>query len=281
LVFDGSPDAQSAIVTGPSTVYRYYFYEHPTGQVGQLEGELNLLSRTPLHVDHGSVILDDDEEDVKPLFEQQFDWDDLSHYQIGVQPRCRVELRKAGPFMREVREGNQEVHQVFCGALNFAHVKRCRFTAAIARYLLEAEYRATILAACENARRYPGRTGSRTLVLQMLGGDGPFHNPLILICKALAACRDVIDGSGLSIFLVCEGDREFAVAEEHLKGLVEEFHGQKIQTKVVENEEDLEGEPCASKVVAVGVIVLLAWCALMVVLFAGKGLEQLTASARR
>jgi hypothetical protein len=28
LVYDGSPDAQSAVITGPATVYRCYFYEH-------------------------------------------------------------------------------------------------------------------------------------------------------------------------------------------------------------------------------------------------------------
>jgi hypothetical protein len=239
---------------------------------------VNLLSRTPLRVERGSVILD---EDAKELFERQFDWADLAHYQIGVQRRCRVELRRAGPFMREVREGNQEVHQVFCGALNFAYVLRCKFTATIAYHLLEAEYRATILAACENARRYPERVGSRTLVLKMLGADEQFHNPLIIICKALAACRDVIDGSGLSIFLVCEGDREFAAAEEHLKGIVQEFHGQIIETKVVKDEEDLEGEPCAcaSEILAVGLILVVFWCALMIVALVGKGLDDITTRA--
>jgi hypothetical protein len=102
----------------------------------------------------------------------------------------------------------------------------------IAGYLLEAEYRATILAACENARKFPKERGSRTLFLVLLGCNPEVGNPVDFVCRAIERCADLIARSGLKVFLVCENQHEFVGAIAALNGMMKNLKGKVIKTSV-------------------------------------------------
>jgi hypothetical protein len=193
-----------------------------------------LLEETPLKVSNGIASVDGGED---------FEWEDLSRYKIGVQRRCRVVMKQNIRLFERVTPGREaEVHQIFCSALDFSTVERCDLTIRIANAILEAEYRATILAACENARLFPKAPGARTLFLTLLG-CGEFENPPEDVCDAILRCRDVIASSGLEIYLVCNGEREFKAAER-LHGLAKELGGGVIETRPAEDEGDLALGEC-------------------------------------
>jgi hypothetical protein len=243
LASEGTPSAHSALATAPATVYRHYLIGAP----------VNLIDGTPLRVCGGAALLNASD---FPAAEQ-FDWSDLSRYKVGVQRRCPVILKRNLHNFQRV-PAPAEVHQVFCSALNFSIVKRCALTVKISEALLEAQYRATILAARENARLFPGAPGTRTLFLTMLG-CGDFENPPDLVCDAILRCRDAIAASGLQIFLVCASESEFEAAAR-LRGLAEALGGGVVETAQAADEVELAfGEcGCWSRVFAAAVVLLIA-----------------------
>jgi hypothetical protein len=228
LSAERTPSAHASLATAPATVYRHHL----------LDADVNLLDLTPLTVSDGAVVLSDD----SVVESDRFDWSDLSHYKVGVQRRCPVILKKNLKNF-ERTSGSVEVHQVFCSALNFTTVNRCALTIRISEALLEAEYRATILVACENARLFPDAPGARTLFLAMLGCGEGFENEPELVCDAILRCRDAIVASGLEIFLICDGEREFAAADR-LRPITEELGGGVIETAPAEDEAEIACEEC-------------------------------------
>lgn len=258
-VFDGSAAGQAAVVTGPSTIWRCYFVPHGDGQVGQAEMSLNMLSETPLPMDDGVVFIT--ELDVKELEKVDFRWDDLDNYQIGVQNRCSVVVAKNVRMMEEVPTG-KEVNQVFCSALCFTCCERTDFTEMIALRMLEAQYKATILAACENAKKYPHRKGSNKLFLQLLGFDVIYDNDLWMLEDAIRKCQTLIEDSGLDVYLVSHNKKQAEPVVEALGDLVHELGGSIIETKRGESEEDMHDVDCAcckytGNAIVVGVVGLV------------------------
>jgi hypothetical protein len=248
-IFGGeqTESAKSAMATAPATVYRWYLRNSET---------VNLLDETPLKVSNGIAYFDDGDG------VESFDWSDLSRYKVGVQRRCPVILRPNLRYFQRVPTSQQsKVHQIFCSALNFSVVEKSALTIRIAEFLLEAQYRATILAASENARLFPDAPGARILFLTLLGCREDFDNPPDLVCRAIFRCRDVIANSGLQIYLVCKGDVEFEAASTVLHNFVEEFKGEIIKTTPVEDEIDLIGSECScgSGVFIAGGILLVAF----------------------
>jgi hypothetical protein len=243
LIYEDTPSADAAIATAPATVYRYL-------------RPVNLLSDTPIDVIDGSVYLNDDDT-LRSLLRTNFDWSDLKSYKIGVQRCCPVVLKPVLNYF-QMTQNQAVVHQIFCGALDFRTVKRCQLTAVIAKSLLEAEYQATICAACENARLFPERPGARTLFLSLLGCSEGFDNPIRMVCGALLRSRELIEHCGLQIYLVCN-DREFEIVWPKLQEMVEKLGGEVINTGIARAEEDLVTEQCScgSRVV---------WCVLVFVL---------------
>jgi hypothetical protein len=231
----------ASVMTGPSTVYRYYFYRHEDGEIGQRNRPINMLSKSPIRLDSGIVVCDTDEE-FDGLRNSQFAWSDPDNYRVGVQRHCQVLFHRVSRTLQCIENSKQFVNLVFCSALNFSYLKKCHFTLEIARSLLAAEYRATILAACENASLFPDLPGSNILFLGLIGTDSNYCNPPALVAEAILSCRDLIEKSGLDIYVVCRSDRLFTAVEPTLRCLVTETDGEIIETRKASSEEELEGQ---------------------------------------
>jgi O-acetyl-ADP-ribose deacetylase (regulator of RNase III) len=132
---------------------------------------------------------------------------------------------------------------VYAAAFNFySKVEQNEISMRIAKQMLSAEYQATVLAAWEMSRKYPGRAGSRRLVLTALGG-GVHGNPRPLIIEAVASSVDLIRKSGLDVYFVCFDAANYQESiNAGLKTLVDSTGGRVITDKVqldnpVSNEE--------------------------------------------
>jgi hypothetical protein len=188
----------ASVACGPALVYRQYFVPLESGDVGQLRGDVELLSRTPAAVEDGYVT---------DVGDQAFDWGQPDVVRVGVHREIDVTLGRAGRDFRIV-EG-QRVHQVFGAALWFgSHIMVSERTAAIGRTILSEVYRNTILAAWENSQLFPGRLGSRKCFLT-LTGTGVFRNPLAFVADAISSCQQIIVDSGLDVYLVCWSKRSY------------------------------------------------------------------------
>ena len=195
----------TALACGAAAVYRVYFVPHGDGYKGQLEHEVNILQDTPLPrtMVHGYCVIQP--EHIEELM--KFDWTDVSKYYVGVHENCQVTTTRdpADRWRFTDAPSEQMVHQVYGAAFNFGSRTKAVIetpdTYKITRYMLEGEYRSTILAAWELSEKYPGLAGSRKVVLTPLGG-GVFLNPPEIICEAIAACEELIVQSGLEVYLV-------------------------------------------------------------------------------
>ena len=197
-VYDEAPGPSAAIACAGSLLYRNYFCLNPDGSRGQIGREVELLSGTPLRVEHGFVVMT--EEEAQVLSEQEFDWDDLTHYRVGVQRMCQVTTTRDEGRVRAIMETDQRVHQVFTGTLRFdSLVVENSFTKRLAKNIISAGYRTCILVAWANALAFPDRAGSNKLVLST---DGV---PCDLLVEALRSCMDVIQNCGLDSYIVCHG----------------------------------------------------------------------------
>jgi hypothetical protein len=207
-VFDYTQGPYCALAAGPAIVYRNYFVPHSDGVVGQLIQEVELLKRSPIgqFVVHGYPILNANRlEQIKDA-----NWDDLDQFSIGLHEHCEVTTTQVGHqvTITGVPEG-RIVHHVYAAALNFMGTVILNPTSErIGRQMLKAEYRATVLAAAEMAKKYPGRKGSNKLVLTQVG-TGVFGNPREWVIEAIDTSADLILESGLQVYVVCFSNYDF------------------------------------------------------------------------
>lgn len=107
----------------------------------------------------------------------------------------------------------QVIHQVFTAAVNLAGLGPLKSgvcalipdvdVKALARFILKAAYRGTILAASENADLTPPEfPGRRKLFLTLVGG-GVFANEMPWIVDAILDNIELIQATGLQVTLVC------------------------------------------------------------------------------
>lgn len=229
-VSDITQGPYTALASGPAALYRVYFVPHGDGYKGQLEHEVNILQDTPLPrtMVHGYCVIQP--EHIEELM--KFDWTDVSKYYVGVHENCEVTTTRdpehRGRFMDA--PSGQIVHQIYAAAFNYGSIRKAVIetpeTYKITRYMLEGEYRSTIMAAWELSEKYPGRAGSRKVVLTPLGG-GVFLNPANIICEAIAACEELIVQSGLEVYLVSfSGDDAYV---KYLEGVVKRTGGEVIR----------------------------------------------------
>lgn len=109
-------------------------------------------------------------------------------------------------------------------------VVRDELTYEITKHLLYSEYRTTILASWDHSIRFPGHTGSNKLYLIPLGGC--VHcNPKEIICEAISRNIDVIQNSGLDVYLICFKDSEFQEMFQYLEETVKATNGNIISAK--------------------------------------------------
>lgn len=215
-----------AVAAGPAVTYRNYFVQHDDGTTGQLKKEIELLHKTPLKIEHGYVKINNSE--CERLKTSKFDWSNLDSYQIGVHQNCQITMNRSKNGVIINPDSEQVVHQIFCAAFSFPRsVVANDFTYEIDSNILKAEYRATILAAWNNSILYPGKSGSNKCVLTLLGG-GVFHNPINIICDAINECKDVIELSGLDVYVVCFDNNAFKNVYPNLKNTIESTGGNVI-----------------------------------------------------
>jgi hypothetical protein len=222
-IYDKTQGAQACLACAPAFLYRNYFVPHPDESIGQLCQEIELLSECPLKVRHGYLVIDND--DIHILKSSNFDWSNLDYYPIGLQRNSEVALSRKGNAIAVAREG-QFVHQAFMGTLNFAGmVVPDKFTRDLAKYMLTAGYRATILAAWENSLAFPKAEGAHRCILT-LAADSLNKIPVELVCSAISACEDVIMNCGLEIILVCT--ENVGIVSQHLEHLMQRTGGKML-----------------------------------------------------
>lgn len=218
-VYDRTQGPFCALAAGPAIVYRNYFVKHD-GKVGQLEKEIELLKKTPIHVTHGYPIITNPEF-TNNSSNKKFKWDDENNYLVGVHRGCQLTTTRNGNNFALVNQDDRIVHHVYAAAFNFnGTVDKCNLTIKISKYMLKAEYKAAILAAWENSLLYPNRKGSNKLYLTLLGG-GVFGNDIDLIADAIGSNINIIKDSGLDVYVVCFSDSLFTevnhVLGKHVK----------------------------------------------------------------
>lgn len=221
-----------AIACPAALLYRNYLIKHSDGTIGQFEKEIQLLERTPLTLEHGKVIINENE--VERLSNLDFDWSNPENYQVGVQRNCQVVLtRNPDNFIKYQKvEQNKIVHHVFAASLAFgSYAIKNDFTLNIASNILYSEYKSTILAGWENSILYPNHAGSNKLFLTLVGAAS-FSNPINIVCEAIKRNKDVIVDSGLDVYLVCFSQNSFECVSNILSDVVKETEGSIIQTGI-------------------------------------------------
>ncbi|KAH0787013.1 hypothetical protein GPJ56_009011 [Histomonas meleagridis] len=206
------------VACGPALVYRQYLLPHPSGRIGQMDEDVQLLSRTPAEVIDGYVHY------LPPLF----NWSNPDNYQVGVHQNIDVTLGRSGNRGNQFRiVENQRIHQVFCSTLCFGYVEKSNANLKIAENILSNEYKLTVLSAWENSLKYPGKKGSKKLFLCLIGG-GAFGNPIDLICRSISSAVELIIKSGLEVYLVCFNKNEYNKVIQYIKNDVEKTGGKEI-----------------------------------------------------
>ena len=205
-----------------------------------------------MKVVNGYVIISSN--DCKKLEKSKFDFSDENNYAIGVHNNCDVLFTRSGENFRDLRKSSSEkvdhlrksedneddlperlniANHVYAASFNFNGDVVCNdFTLKIAKNLLMAEYKATILADRENSYRMEAdnRKGAKKLFLTLLGG-GVFRNPLSMIAEAILSCKKVIEESGLDIYIVCFDSYSFSQIEPILSPFVKKTKGEIIKLK--------------------------------------------------
>lgn len=206
------------VACGPALLYQQYFISHVSGQIGQMEEDIELLSRTPMTVEDGYI----------REIPEFFDYSNPNLYQIGVHQNIDVTLGRAGIDCDQYRIVNdQRIHQAFCSTISFGSVYDTEFNLNVASSILKTEYRLTILAAMENSIKYPDRKVSKKVFLCLLG-TGAFFNPISLVSNAISDCTDIIKKSGLEVNLVCFNQKIANQVYPFLKNTIEQTNGKVI-----------------------------------------------------
>ncbi|OHT12634.1 hypothetical protein TRFO_17450 [Tritrichomonas foetus] len=229
-VYDLTQGPYVALACPQSIIVRNYFYEHPDGKIGQLEKEIELLEKTPIHVEHGYAIIDD--QDVKKLSESNFDWSNLSNYKVGVHKNCQVLMTRQGQAFTRTQDNIVSTH-IYAAAFNFyGLVRKNDFTLGVSRHLLTAEYKAAILSAWENSfeMEKQGRKGAKKLYLTLIGG-GVFDNPKEMIAEVIASCEKEIIDSGLEVYVVAFDQNAYQSIKSQLEPIVQKTGGQIVEVQ--------------------------------------------------
>lgn len=235
----------AALACGPAIVYRNYFYKHDD-VIGQIDKDVDLLCKTPIIVKRGYAQIKDDtdfkkmkNESGKTINLSEYDWSNPQIWQVGVHRNCEVVMTRGLGRTFSTVPPNQIAHHVYAAAFNFfGDVVETKFTQKITQDLLKAEYRATILAAWENSQLYPDLPGSNKLSLTLLGG-GVFNNPYDLICDAISTNVDLIEESGLDVYVTCFNQDTFNEVKDYLLVDVESTNGKVYDTNDDESCKDL------------------------------------------
>ena len=217
----GPPCAAAA---AGALLYRNYFLPHD-GIIGQVDGDLNLLNKTPIRVVHGKAFLTepDDFERIKG-----FDFSDENLYQVGVHENVEVTMTRDGMGWYKDSAPGTRVHQVFCSTLDIGGTARNgNESLGIVDHILKSVFKTTILAAWDHSIRYPGLPGSNKCVLTPIGG-GSFSNPPQSIIAAVKSCQQLIVDSGLEVYFACFSDRDFSRFASELLAIGLETHGKMI-----------------------------------------------------
>lgn len=222
-VYDQTQGPFCALSAGAAVVDRNYFVRH-SGGAGQLLREVELLGKTPIHVEHGYAIIN--EQFGESEVAKNFAWDDADNYCVGVHRNCQLTTtRRERGFALVDPAADRVVHHVYAAAFNFnGCVYPCDFTLRVSRHMLDAEYRASVLAAWENSLLYPGRSGSNKLYLTLLG-CGVFGNEIDTVLESIESCMDTIRDSGLDVYVVCFSDSQFDHVNKALGKYVKETKG--------------------------------------------------------
>lgn len=240
----------AALSCAAAAVYRNYFYKNDEFNKHYnsndncinnsensifLNDEINLLSKTPLIVNHGKVMIKNIDE-VKRLKSLNFDWKNLQNYFIANHTNCEVCLKRSDNYLKDdcfqINQNKKHlVNQVFASALNFSScVWPCSFTFEIAKIILRAEYKATILAAIQNSLLYPNEYGSSQCFLTQIGG-GVFSNPPQIIAPAIAENVELIAESGIDVNVVCFNSESFFANYPLLESAIKRTGGKVITTE--------------------------------------------------
>ena len=224
-VYDRTQGPFCVLATGPAVVYRNYFVKHD-GVEGQLEKDIELLANTPInaYVKNGYPYIDREASDKL----KEHDWSNLDQFMVGIHSNLEVTTTRGGEGFVDAPPG-RIVHHVFGAALSYTYYCHTdETTLMIGEALLRAQYQATILAGWEHSLKFPGRAGSKRVVLTLLGG-GVFGNSMEMIAEAIASCKDLIVKSGLEVYVVCFSDGSFREILPLLESVMQETHGKVIE----------------------------------------------------
>lgn len=204
-----------------------YSKSDPNTYTGQVDLELNLLERTPIPVRHGKAILDRENKAItESKYFQDFDFTNENAYLIGLHQNCQVTTNRVVDWTYEdTSDKNKIVHQVFASTLSMGgYATKNKQNTEIMKIILRVMYKLTILAAWENSIKYPNHPGSKKCVLSLLG-SGSFSNPVEDVGEAIKANKELIQKSGLDVYVVCFGDSFYKKISVVLNDVVEETGG--------------------------------------------------------
>lgn len=241
-IHDHTQGPAASISAGPATVYRNYFLQHggSGGQgkkkegakpryTGQLEEQVNLLDAVPqIPVVNGYIHFRSADEIDRLAVGGAFDFQNTDLAKVGRHTGVQVTfgLKNFGK-VELCDDPEQVVNQVFTAAMNMADMPDAEpeHLVPIARWVLRAAYRGTILAAIDNAHRsaLPARN---KLFLTLIGG-GVFGNKIEWIVDTIIGdCRELLLASGLEVNLVVFSASSLpGKARKRLEAFVKETKG--------------------------------------------------------
>jgi len=125
---------------------------------------------------------------------------------VGIHQHVQVTtgMNKEG-LLEICKDPNQIINQVFTAAVNMGDIPSSTsgLEIHVAKYLLWAAYRGTILSAIENSLCEWNQEciGKNKLYLTLIGG-GVFRNSLTWIIKAIQDNEELMKRAGLQIYLI-------------------------------------------------------------------------------
>jgi hypothetical protein len=222
-VSDHTQGPAASISAAPGTLYRNYYVPHVVDGVpyeGQLEAQINLLESVPLvPVKNGYVRFDP--VTIVNLHENAtFDWKAaVNKVQVGLQVNTQVTSGEKTHRLEMCTDDQQVVSQMFSAAMDlggWGNPSDDPLVIKAACMMLEASYKATILAAKINA----AQTQNARCFLTLMGG-GVFGNKPNWIVDAILLQKKEIIESGVDFYLVLfNGENEL---NQQSFGRIEQF----------------------------------------------------------
>jgi|SaaInlLV_10m_DNA_2_1039722.scaffolds.fasta_scaffold00637_12 hypothetical protein len=252
---DRTQGPAASISAAPGTFYRNYFVPHVVGVKiyhGQLEQQINLLdifvgetlfgiTIPSIPVSNGYIQMQEsDLSKIQALLTDDHDKVMFNFYvnqvKVGIHEDIQVTsgLRMRDSKITVCQDPHQVVNQVFSAAINLSQSSGGQHAELlghpglelVARMLLTASYQGTIRAAAIKSQTST-LPGSNKVFLTMIGG-GAFENQTSWIVDAIESCREIIERSGLEVYLMLyNGFEKFTDkdAETKLRTLVSDTGG--------------------------------------------------------